>query len=81
MTKQEYLMYRNKTSIELMYAYYKEHFDSNVHKPFLNINDFHQFINLWPGARAGYDKVIRYYDEKFNVSKLLDKDGNLIGLV
>jgi len=78
MTKQEYLRIRNVISLELMHEYYAEHFDHDVHKPFLNANDFAQFIQMWPFAKQAYEKVLKHYDEKFGVTMLSDKDGKLI---
>ena len=78
MTKQEYLRQRNVISLELMHEYYAEHFDHDVHKPFLNANDFAQFIQMWPFAKQAYEKVLKHYDKKFGVTMLSDKDGKLI---
>lgn len=78
MTKQDYLRQRNAAPLELMHSYYTEHFDYSRHNPFLNINDFAQLMQFWPGAKSAHEKVINHYDEKFGVTMLKDKDGNLI---
>lgn len=78
MTKEEYLEFRKTLSINLLYEYYKEKFDKNEHSPFLLFEQFIQTIQLWPGTKFAFDKVWEYYDEKFSVVKLLDKEGNLI---
>ena len=78
MTKQEYIRQRNVISLELMHEYYAERFDQSVHKPFLNMNDFAQFIQMWPFAKQAYENVLKHYDEKFNVIAVSDKDGKLI---
>lgn len=80
MTKQDYLRHRGETfvSLQLMHEYYAERFDHNKHSPFLNMNDFAQFIQMWPFAKQAYQKVIEHYDEKFGVTVLKDKEGNII---
>lgn len=78
MTKEEYLRIRGSVSLPLMYQYYTENFDHSRHSPFLDEHSFYQLMQLWPFARHGWEKVVRYYDEKFNVVILSDKQGRII---
>jgi hypothetical protein len=78
MTRDEYLGLRSSTSYNLLYEYYREKYDGYKHQPFLDFMEFVKFMQMWPGIRGSYDKVLEYYDEKFNVKVLMDKDGNPI---
>jgi hypothetical protein len=76
MDRETYLNYRNIRSIIPMYEYYKEHFNEIKYKPFLNINEFIHFTSIWPGTQEAYSMVTNYYDSKFSIIKIPDKNGN-----
>jgi hypothetical protein len=78
MTREEYLGLRGSTSYNLLYEYYKEMYDGQKHQPFLQFMDFVNFMQMWPGIRGSYEKVLEYYDQKFNVNVVMDKNGNII---
>lgn len=75
MTKNEYLIYRGSGSLSIIYEYYKERFNHKKHSPFLSANNLVQFLSA-----TGYDlndimnKCINYYDEKFSVICIYDKN-------
>jgi hypothetical protein len=78
MTREEYLAFRGSASHNILYEYYKEKYDGYKHNPFLDFMEFITFMKMWPGARGSYERALEYYDEKFNVTVLMDKDGNPI---
>lgn len=78
MTREEYISQRDTPSFDLMYEYYKEKFDYVRHTHFLPFTHFVQFMQMWPFAREAYQTVVEYFDEKFGVTSLKDKDGQLI---
>lgn len=78
MTREQYLGLRGSTSYNLLYEYYKEKYDGYKHNPFLDFMEFVKFMQMWPGVREAYAKALEYYDQKFNVKVIMDKDGNVI---
>lgn len=79
MTREDYLALRGSTSYNLLYEYYREKYDGYKHNPFLDFSEFITFMQMWPGARGSYERALEYYDQKFNVTVLMDKDGKTIG--
>lgn len=79
MTREQYIVMRDGGNFNIVYEYYKEKFDHSKHKPFLSIFELPQMLLATGyGPNQLLDKCIRYYDEKFNLVHLLDKNGNLI---
>ena len=79
MTREDYLMMRSGGNFNIIHEYYAEHFDHNKHKPFLNMMELAQFLPAsGRNINSIFSKCCKYYDEKFEVNNLLDKDGNLI---
>lgn len=78
MTREEYISQRGTPSFNLMYEYYKEKFDYVRHSNFLTFTHFVQFMQMWPFAREAYQTTIDYFDEKFEIVSLKDKDDKLI---
>lgn len=82
MTKQEYLKLRpegNEYPMELFYNYFK---DNNGNS---NIHEFMQAFPMWVNhmQMTGQmlkvsEKVLNFYDDKFNVVILKDKEGKQI---
>lgn len=78
MNKNEYLKLREENSIELMYEYYKEHFDEKKHR-FLQPEEFFHSIVRWPPVNDAYKAIIAYYDVKFEITKVqMLNTGNII---
>jgi len=75
LTRETYLEWRNKNSPDMVYEFYKEHFDSKKHKPFLDIQEFFQYFQMWPSANEAYQMVVDYYDVQFNVLRVPNKQG------
>ena len=77
MTRNEYLEYRNTTNPTLIYEYYKENIDSSRYKT-LRLEEFFALLPLWTNINSLYNKLVEYLDNKFNIVKLSDKEGNII---
>jgi hypothetical protein len=75
MTRDDYLRFRNKNAPDMVYEFYKKHFDQNKHKPFLQIQEFFQVFQMWPSANEAYKIVTDYYDAEFNILKVPNKEG------
>ncbi len=78
MTRNEYILNRHIASFDVVYQYYVEHFSHEKHGLFLSFDEFVHFMRMWPLAKHAYNVARDYYDEKFTVVELKDKDGNLI---
>jgi len=79
MDREKYLKMREGQNFNIIYEYYKEKFDPNKHKPFIGIMDLPNLL-LATGRSINkiFEDCCKYYDEKFDVRLLLDKDGNTI---
>lgn len=76
MIREQYLEYRNTNASNPVYEYYKENFKNGT---FLDAEQFFQFFQIWPLADEAYGKVLKEYDEKFNVMSIQDlKSGQMI---
>lgn len=81
MTKHDYLQLKMQNSLEIAYEYYKEKFDKSKHKPFLGAQEFMVFLQMNMNVPGVFEKVCRYYDDKFTVVELKDKNGQLMGFL
>ena len=62
----------------IVYEFYKEKFDHKKHKPFLNEQEFFPYIQMSMDLNQLYVSVQNYYDQKFNVTTIIDNKGNII---
>jgi hypothetical protein len=82
MKKETYLQLREHDRLSLMYELYKERFDINRHKRFLLIDEFLMIFNHNPMfLNTIMESTIKYYDRKYNVIHIMDKDGKYIKTV
>lgn len=81
MTKAEYLQLREENSLQILYNYYTEHFNRNKHNPFLSVEQFIMFLNMWTHIPNLFNTICSYYNEKFQINELRDKEGRLIKYV
>ena len=79
MTKTEYLRYRENKSANILYEYYKENYKGG--SSFLDPNSFVEHMRLWPFANIAFENAIAHYDDKFQVTKVFDENGNLIKII
>jgi hypothetical protein len=82
MDREKYLKMREGQNFNIIYEYYKEKFDPNKHKPFIGIMDLPNLL-LATGRSIDmiFENCCRYYDEKFDVRILSDKNGNVIKIL
>ncbi len=83
MSKEEYLIMRNGRSVvPIMYEFYKEEFDISKHKPFLSIAEFHEAAGKWEtDISIFFPAVHSYFDNKFGVVKIMDKNGQIMKFI
>jgi hypothetical protein len=75
MEKSTYIKIKSEAPLQLVYELYKERFDDNGKNIFLNQNDFYRFVQMWNNINNLCHQAIEYYDEKFGIITLMDKDG------
>ena len=78
MEKSTYIKIKSEAPLQLVYELYKERFDSNKYSLFLNQNDFYRFIQMWNNLNNLCHQAIEYYDTKFEIVTLADKDGQAL---
>lgn len=78
-----YLLMRANSDVAILYEYYKDHYDSSKHSRFLHPQEFINALQQWNmmGLPAMMDMAVQYFDNKFNIVKLLNKEGQLIKLL
>jgi hypothetical protein len=81
MTKEQYFSNVQHNQAAVMYEMYKEKFDKEKHKPFLGLNEFMMYIQMSGMVNQAFETACRYYEHKFNINKLYDKNGKLIRFV
>jgi hypothetical protein len=82
MTKNQYLTIRSNPSLLLLYEYYTEKFNKEKYSLFLEFTEFVNFIQMWRGINnVIIDNIIKYYDCKFGINILYDKEGKIIKLL
>lgn len=72
---------RKAGSVQLVYEYYKERFDRNKHSPFLPPSEFAMYLQMCMDVPRVFERVCNYYDDKFNIVLLKDKNGNFISFL
>ncbi len=77
-TKEQYINLRNSKTVDVIYYYYREHHVPEKHIGPFDIQEFFIYLNMWGNMQQIFQKVIDYYDQKFNLVQLLDKNGNII---
>lgn len=81
MTKQQYLKYKQTDQMAILYEFYKERFDKNKHKPFLQRQEFDTFAHMVMDLEKAYRNAVSHYDSKLNVVELKDREGKLIAIL
>jgi len=71
-------MLRKNNPTILIYEKYKERHDSSKHGKFLGPQELLTYLAMWRNPRDILENVIQEYDIQFNVSILLDKNGQFI---
>jgi hypothetical protein len=78
MTKKDYLMYKKNDQMAILYEFYKERFDKNKHRPFLQRQEFDTFAHMVMDVERAYRNATEHYDKELNITELRDKDGKPI---
>ena len=78
MTREQYLLMREKQNFNIVYEFYRENFDHTKHHPFLSINDLAQLLPMFGNINVIFENCCRHYDQKFNITFLSNKNGELI---
>lgn len=81
MNKSEYLSLKLSGSIAIPYEYYREKLDTNKHRKLLSIQEFKIYLPMYMNPQTAYEIACQYYDQKFVVTELRDKNGNLISFL
>ena len=82
MTRESYITMRAQGNFNIVYNYYREHFDSSKHSPFFNITDLaNLLVKLGFNIDSIMEKAVKYYDTKFDVRILSDKDGKIVKII
>ncbi len=82
MNKEQYLeLMKNKNYSSILYEYYKEKFQEKEYKTFLTIEQFIHFLKMFDYVNIGMEKASKYYEEKFNIVRIHNKEGQLTGMI
>lgn len=79
MDKNEYLQYiNNKDVLSIIYSYYKEHRDTS--KKVVSQEHIKLFLQSLPPfiGQNMLNACMSYYDSKFNITKLIGKENQLL---
>jgi hypothetical protein len=68
-------------SIAIPYEYYREKLDTNKHKRVLSPQEFNIYLPMHMNPGTAFEIACQYYDQKFVVTELRDKNGNLISFL
>jgi len=81
MDKEQYFHNVRYNQGAVMYEMYKEKFDEKKHKPFLQGHEFIMYLQMSGMMNEAFESACRYYEHKFDITKLFDKNGKLIRFV
>ena len=82
MTKEQYLeSLKNNNYSFILYEYYKKKFIEKKHETFLPPDQFMHFIQMLDYVNLGMERVSKYYEEKFNIVRTFNKEGQLIAII
>lgn len=81
MTREQYLIMKKNGNFNIVYEFYRDHFNSDKHSPFLSIEQLAQTLPMFSDPNVVFEKCCRYYDEKFKVVIVKNKDGQIIANV
>lgn len=77
MNREDYIKYRSTNSVgDILYHYYLENRDKT--KQELSINDFGIVFNMWGIGGNFIPLILAHYDNKFETTTLISKEGKEI---
>ena len=81
MTKEQYFHDVQHNQGQILYSMYVEKFDKERHKPFLEPQQFMMYLQMSGMMPQAFEAACQYYEQKFSINKLFDKNGKLIRFV
>jgi hypothetical protein len=78
MTREQYIANRLTNVYSIIYHFYKENINKSNHKFILGYNEFFGIFNIWENRNSAIEHVLNYYDDKFEVTKIVDTKTNTI---
>jgi len=69
MSREEYVRTRQEINAEVLYEYYKEHYDDKKYSKFLSFEEFIPAIRAWGNILSAYEVATEYFDAKFHILK------------
>ena len=81
MTKEQYFQNVHHNHGIIMYEMYKEKFDKEKHKPFLQPNEFMMYLQMSGMINQAFEAACSHYEQKLDINKVYDKNGKLIRFV
>jgi len=81
MDKEQYFKRVQTNQGAVMYEMYNDKFDEKKHKPFLQGHAFMAYLQLSGMMNQAFEAACSYYEQKFGINKLFDKEGKLIRFV
>ena len=78
MTREQYLHFKSTRDFNIIYNFYMEKFDHSKHKPFLLIMELLEHLPRWGNLQVIFQDVCDYYDNKFEIVEVKDREGNTI---
>jgi len=64
-----------------MFKHYVQCFDEKKHSPFLSVQEFAQYIQMWEEGMFLDVRIIDEYDIYFNIVTLYDNKGQFINFL
>lgn len=81
MNKDEYLKLIKVYPGDVLYNYYVEHLNTPLYKSYLDKMSFITNLAKFTDPSALLNVVCSYYDSKFSIIKVFDKEGKLIKII
>jgi len=81
MTKEQYFHCAQFDHGHILYSMYKEKFDAQRHKPFLQFQEFMMYMQMSGMINQFFERASKYYEEKLGINRLHDETGKLIAFV
>ena len=81
MNKEMYLNLQQSNQGQLIYIYYKEKFDEKKHRPLLQFQELMHYLQMVSNIQVILEIICQYYDSKFKITRIFNKEGVLIHVI
>lgn len=81
MTKEQYFHDVQYNQGNILYNMYKEKFDSNKHRPFLEFREFIMYMQMSGMLNTYLQVACAHYEQKLGINKLFDEKGQLVAFI